>query len=77
MKRGGGVHTVPDKETGRWLNVRNGRVMSRHDTKEMAERAGRAMAKQMREEHSIHREDGAITEKNSYGNDPNPPKDKN
>ena len=40
-------------------------------------RGGREIAIRLRVEHSIHREDGAITEKNSYGNDPNPPKDKN
>jgi hypothetical protein len=26
-------------------------------------------------EHTIHRGDGQISEKNSYGNDPHPPKD--
>jgi len=77
MKRGGGVHTVPSATGSRWSNKVNGKVLSRHRSKEAAEAAGREIAKRLRVEHSIHREDGAITEKNSYGNDPNPPKDKN
>jgi len=31
--------------------------------------AGREIAKQLQLEHTIHREDGEISEKNSYGND--------
>ena len=75
MKRGGGVHTVFDVERKRWVNKLDKRVLSRHDTKEAATEAGRVAAKQLGVEHSIHRQDGAITEKNSYGNDPYPPKD--
>jgi hypothetical protein len=76
MKRGGGVHTVPapGEKTG-WWNKRNGRVISRHRQKEIAVETGREIARKLRVEHSIHRSDGAITEKNSYGNDPCPPKD--
>jgi hypothetical protein len=37
--------------------------------------AGREMARKLKVEHTIHRRDGVITEKNSYGNDPYPPKD--
>ena len=77
MKRGGGVHTVPVPNGPGWRNERNGKILSRHDTKAEAVAAGRESAILLREEHSIHREDGAITEKNSYGNDPHPPKDKN
>lgn len=39
--------------------------------------AAKAIAKNQGSEVIIHREDGTIREKNSYGNDPNPPKDKN
>ena len=76
MKRGGGVHTVPapDGHKG-WWNKHDGKVMSRHETKEAAVAAGREIAIRLRTEHSIHRLDGAITEKNSYGNDPSPPRD--
>ena len=76
MERGGQVHTVPapDGATG-WWNKRNGRVLSRHDTKEVAVAAGREIARRLKVEHTIHREDGVITEANSYGNDPCPPRD--
>ena len=50
--------------------------MSRHRTKEVAEATGREIARRLKVEHTIHNEDGEIGEKNSYGNDPNPPKDK-
>ena len=71
MNRGGGVHTVPAPEeaTG-WWNKKDGEVLSRHTDKEAAIEAGRAIARTLRVEHSIHRLDGAITEKNSYGSDP-------
>lgn len=75
MNAGGGVHTVPAEgpKTG-WWNKMDGRVLSRHRTKETAVAAGRVMAKQLEVEHTIHRGDGVITEKNSYGNDSFPPR---
>jgi len=75
MKRGGGVHTVPSPTGPSWWNKVDGKVVSRHRLKEEAVEAGREIARRLRVEHSIHREDGAITEKNSYGNDPHPPID--
>jgi len=36
---------------------------------------GRRMAKRRHSDHVIHGRDGRIREKNSYGSDPNPPKD--
>jgi hypothetical protein len=75
MRRGGGVHTVPKPEGSGWVNELNGKILSRHRTKEVAVEAGREIAKGLKVEHSIHRSDGAITAKNSYGNDPYPPKD--
>ena len=75
MKRGGGVHTAPKREGSGWINQQDGKVLSRHRTKEVAVAAGREIAQRLKVEHTIHREDGVITEKNSYGNDPFPPKD--
>ena len=74
MNRGGGVHTVPT-EKGGWANKVHGKVVSRHRIKEVAVEAGRVIAKKLEVEHTIHRTDGVITEKNSYGNDPFPPRD--
>ena len=75
MKRGGGVHTVPVAERSGWCNKVDGRVLSRHRLKVEAEAAGREIARRLRVEHTIHLEDGKVSEKNSYGNDPFPPKD--
>ena len=75
MKRGGGVHTVPAASGTGWCNKVGGRVSSKHKLKAEAVAAGREIARSLRVEHTIHREDGQISEKNSYGNDPCPPKD--
>lgn len=75
MKRGGGVHTVPaDNRPGWWWNKVDGKILSRHRNKDVAIAAGRAAAIEMGAEHTIHRGDGVITEKNSYGNDSFPPR---
>jgi hypothetical protein len=72
MQRGRGVHTVPDGNG--WANEENGKILSKHRTKEAAVEAGRDVARREEVEHTIHKMDGTIGEKNSYGNDPNPPK---
>jgi len=74
MHRGGGVHTVPAAQGG-WKNEVVGTVVGPYVPKRAAVKAGRALARQLRVEHTIHRKDGVISEKNSYGNDPYPPRD--
>jgi hypothetical protein len=76
VNRGGGVHTVPapEGEEG-WRNKVDGKIVSRHRLKVVAVEAGKVIAKKLGVEHTIHRLDGVMTEKNSYGNDPCPPKD--
>lgn len=71
------VHTVPNPTGKGWVNKVGGEVASRHRTQENAAERGRGIARQNQSEHAIHRRDGTIGEKNSYGKDPNPPKDKN
>lgn len=71
------IHTVPNPNGAGWVNKQGGEVISRHRTKEAAAERGRKEARADRAEHTIHKRDGTIAEKNSYGNDPNPPKDKN
>jgi hypothetical protein len=68
------VHTVPCSKGG-WDNKKNGKVVSHHKTKEVAAVKGRLVAKREEAEHIIHNKDGRISQSNSYGNDPNPPKD--
>lgn len=68
----GWVHTV--HRDGVWINeVEGGGELSRHDTKEEAVDAGREAARASSTEHVIHRLDGTIAERNSYGNDAFPP----
>lgn len=77
-KRGGSgksVHTVPNPDGKGWVNKVGGEVESRHRTKENAVDKGRDIARDVHGEHVIHNKNGQIGEKNSYGNDPNPPKD--
>ena len=68
------IHTVPTQDG--WANRRAGgkRASSTHDTKAEAQAAGRAAAKKDGVEHLIHKKDGTIGDRNSYGNDPHPPK---
>ena len=68
------VHTVPHE--GRWANRREGsdRVSKTFDTKAEAQAAGRETALREATEHKIHNRDGQISQANSYGNDPHPPK---
>jgi hypothetical protein len=43
-------------------------------TKVAAQAAGRETARRERTEHIIHKKDGEIGSRSSYGNDPHPPK---
>ncbi|MEO6191594.1 MAG: DUF2188 domain-containing protein [Thermoanaerobaculia bacterium] len=68
-------HVVP--HDGEWA-VRgegNGKVTSIHDTQAEAAARAREIAINQRSEVVIHRRDGTIRDSDSYGNDPNPPKD--
>ena len=71
------VHTVPNEDGKGWVNKVGGKVTSRHRKKATAKEEGRKQARSRSTEHRVHRTDGTIGESNSYGNDPNPPKDKN
>lgn len=70
------VHTVPNPSGKGWLNEAGSETISNHRLKEPAKAVGRKEAIERKTEHVIHNKDGRIGEKNSYGNDPNPPKDK-
>ncbi len=65
------VHTV--HVDGRWQNTIEGEsspMPDSYDTKKEAVAAGRAEAQRRGTEHVIHRKDGTLGERNSYGNDP-------
>ncbi|HEY8869472.1 MAG TPA: DUF2188 domain-containing protein [Candidatus Limnocylindrales bacterium] len=52
----------------------NDRVTRKFERQEDAIKAARETARRQRSEMIIQGEDGQIRERNSYGNDPNPPK---
>lgn len=66
---------MPSPVGSGWWNKVDSRVLSKHRTKDNAVEAGREIARRLEVEHTIHLSDGTIGEKNSYGNDPYPPRD--
>jgi len=54
----------------------NSRLTSEHRTKTAAENVARKIAKHQESEVVIHGRDGKIQDKDSYGKDPCPPRDK-
>jgi ketosteroid isomerase-like protein len=73
MPKQGDVHVIHRKEQAKWVvEVEGGRARSSHATKAEAERAGRDLARKNKSELLIHRRDGKITERNTYGRDPRP-----
>ena len=65
----GFVHTVYKND--QWVNeIEGGGDFGTYSTKEDAVAAGRSRAQQDKTEHVIHNQDGTISERNSYGNDP-------
>ena len=71
------VHVVPDGSGG-WKVSRQGaeRASSRHSTQADAIDRARTTARSEKGEVFIHRPDGRIRDRDSYGNDPCPPRDK-
>ena len=63
-------------EDGQWKNrvQTNSRASAVFDTKAEAVEAGKEQAKNLHTEHVIKKLDGTIQNRNSYGNDPYPPK---
>lgn len=70
------IHVVPS-EKGFGVKVEgNSKLSKDFNTKEQAKSYGASRAKDEKTELVIHRKDGTIENKNSFGNDPNPPKDR-
>lgn len=70
------VHVVPSGN--KWVVKTEGsdKPVSTHRTQKTASEAGRTVAQQNESELVIHRPNGQIRDKDSFGNDPNPPKDR-
>lgn len=72
------IHTVFNKERDMWetKKEKQEKPISSSHTKENAMEKSIKLAKKLEVEHVIHNKDGKISDKDSYGQDPNPPKDK-
>ncbi len=69
------IHVVPNGN--QWAVKPEGQPpVSKHRTQGAAEEAGRRLAKQAEGELITHRPNGQIRDKDSFGNDPNPPRDR-
>ncbi len=69
------IHISKNKNGG-WKTTKNGKVLSIYKTQKNAIDKAKSIAKKDRGEVVTHGRDGKIRSKDSYGNDPNPPKDK-
>jgi len=69
---------ITHREDGSWAVIGAGdsRASSLHDTQAAAIAAGKPLAIKNESELVIHGRDNLIVNSNSFGNDPNPPKDK-
>lgn len=70
-------HVIPSKSDG-WAVKKSGSVKASRnfDTKDKAVKYAIELSKNEKTELYIHKANGMIQNRNSYGNDPNPPKDK-
>jgi len=68
------IHVTPHGD--KWAVMREGntRASSLHDTQKQAEKKGRDAARKDETEFFLHNKQGKIRERDSYGNDPYPPK---
>lgn len=75
MTNNKGVHITP-RDDGHWNVIRDGaqRASSVHSTQAEAADVGREAARRDQAELYIHGRDGRIRDRDSYGNDPHPPK---
>jgi len=69
-------HVVPHGNKWAVKGEGNSKATKITSTQKEAIEIAREIAKHNKSEVVIHRPDGRIRDKDSYGNDPNPPKDK-
>ena len=69
-------HVVPNSNGGWDIKGEGNSKSTKHtDTKNEAINIAREIAKNQKSELVIHNKDGKISDKDSYGNDPCPPRD--
>lgn len=75
-RMGKNQHVVPHEDGWAVRGAGNNRVTSTHDTQGAAIDAATPIARREKSEVVIHGRDGKIRDKDSYGPDPFPPRDK-
>jgi hypothetical protein len=75
MARRSDVHVSKNPGRSTWKVTQGGETLSNHRTQANAAAAGRRGATRDRVDLAVHGRDGRIRSKDSYGNDPNPPRD--
>ncbi|MGL5903125.1 MAG: DUF2188 domain-containing protein [Cetobacterium sp.] len=72
-------HVTYNSDLKKWRVIGAGNSKATHltDTKTEAVELAIGICKNQESELTVHNKDGEISYKNSYGNDPCPPKDKN
>ena len=75
MTKGKNQYVVPTKDGWGVKGQGNSKLTAKTDTKADALKIGKEIAKNQQSELTILGKDGKIHNKNSYGNDPFPPKD--
>jgi uncharacterized protein YdaT len=69
-------HVVPNKDKWSVKGEGNEKYTATTDTQKQAIEIAKEIAKNQKTEVVIHGTDGKIRDKDSYGSDPNPPKDR-
>lgn len=75
LMAGKNQHVVPHKNGWAVKGANNTKATSVHPTQAAAAAAAKQIAINQQSEVVIHRPNGQIRDKDSFGNDPNPPKD--
>ena len=76
MPKKSDLHVSRDRDQGGWKVTQGGQKIANRPTQSAAEQRGRQEAKQDRVDLVTHGRDGKIRSKDSFGNDPNPPRDR-
>jgi len=75
MSKGKNQHVILKGDCWQVKGAGNDKATKMTDTQKQAIEAAREIAKHQRSEVVVHGANGKIRDKDSYGNDPNPPKD--
>lgn len=76
MSKGKNQYVVPTEDGWGVRGQGNSKITVKTDTKAEALKLGTQIAKNQQSELTILKKDGRIQNKNSFGNDPFPPRDK-